>query len=123
MSLFGIYTAGGPYMNYISIMAVITVVVTVIKVLAIIKKKDLNNRFLELIIMSGSVALALGLLSQMVGITQALEAIREAADVSAEIVMGGAIVSFYAPIWGFIVFIFSMLFYFILKEIIKARKS
>jgi len=110
-------------MNYISIMAVITVVVTVIKVLAIIKKKDLNNRFLELIIMSGSVALALGLLSQMVGITQALEAIREAADVSAEIVMGGAIVSFYAPIWGFIVFIFSMLFYFILKEIIKARKS
>ena len=54
--------------------------------------------------MSGSLAVAFGFLSQIVGIVQALEAIRAAADVSPQIVMGGAIVSFYAPIWGFIVY-------------------
>ena len=71
--------------------------------------------------MAGSMALAVGFLSQIVGIVEALEAIRAAADVSPEIVMMGAIVSFYAPIWGLMVFIFSMLFYYILKEIIKAK--
>jgi biopolymer transport protein ExbB/TolQ len=53
---------------------------------------------------------------------KALEAIRAAADVSPQIVMGGAIVSFYAPIWGFIVFIISVVFYYSLKEIIKAKQ-
>ena len=71
--------------------------------------------------MAGSVGLAIGLLGQVLGIVGALEAIRIAADISPQIVMKGAIISFYAPIWGFIVFIFSTIFYFVLNEIIKAR--
>jgi len=73
--------------------------------------------------MSGSLALAFGLLSQIVGITEALVAIREAADISPQIVMEGALISFYAPIWGFMVFIFSTFIYFILKEIVKVKKT
>jgi len=53
---------------------------------------------------------------------EGLEAIRAAGDISPQLVMGGAIISFYAPVWGFMVFIISLLFYFILKEIIKYRK-
>jgi hypothetical protein len=37
--------------------------------------------------------------------------------------MGGAIVSFYAPIWGLIVFVFARLLYYILKEIIKSKEA
>ena len=108
-------------MNLISLMAILTLVITIWKSVDIFSKRSHNFKLLDLILLGGSVALALGLLSQIVGIVQALNAIIEAADVSPEIVMGGAKVSFFAPIWGFIVFIFSMIFYFVLKEIIKAK--
>jgi len=121
MSLMELNRAGGPYMNVISLLALVMLVVAVGKTVQMAVKKQYSFKLLDLILMAGSVALAVGLLSQIVGIVQALEAIRAAADISPQIVMGGAIVSFYAPIWGFIVFIFSLLIYFILKEIIKAK--
>ncbi len=73
--------------------------------------------------MSGSLALAIGFLSQILGIVNALEAIRLAGDISPSLLMAGAMISFYPPICGFIVFIFSMLFYYILKEVIKTRMA
>jgi len=112
---------GGPYMYVISLMAVLMAAVIVWKFVEVFVKKNINLKWLDLILMAGSVAAAIGLFSQIVGIVQALEAIRAAADISPQIVMGGAIVSFYAPIWGFLVFILSLLFYFALKEIIKAK--
>ena len=115
------YKMGGPFMHLISLMAVIMLLVTLWKIVSLIGNKTVNLTLLGLILMAGSVALAIGLLGQILGIVGALEAIRVAADVSPEIIMGGAIVSFYAPIWGFVVFIFSILFYFVLKEIIKAK--
>ena len=117
------YKMGGPFMHLITIFAVLALIVVVWKIAGIISKKSINSKFLELIRMSGSLALAIGFMSQIIGIVQALEAIRAAADVSPEIVMGGAIVSFYAPIWGFIVFIFSILSYYLLKEIIKVKSE
>lgn len=110
-------------MNLISLMAILTLVITIWKSADIFSKKVYSYKLIDLILLGGSVALALGLLSQIVGIVQALNAIMEAGDVSPALVMGGAKVSFYAPIWGFIVFIFSMIFYFVLKEIIKAKKE
>jgi biopolymer transport protein ExbB/TolQ len=95
--------------------------ITVWKIVELFAKKSVDLKFVEMILMAGSVAVAVGLFSQIVGIVQALEAIRAASDISPQIVMGGAIVSFYAPIWGFLVFTFSLVFYFVLKEIIKAK--
>ena len=115
------YKIGGPFMHIITLLGLIMLAITVWKVVEIFTKKVNNLKFLDLILMAGSVSLAVGLLSQIVGIVQALEVIRAAADISPQIVMGGAIVSFYAPIWGFVVFIFSMISYFVLKEIIKPR--
>jgi hypothetical protein len=123
MNVIEFYRAGGPFMNLISFMALLTLVITVWKTMDVFSKKIYNYKLLDLILLGGSVALALGLLSQIVGIVQALNAIMEAGDVSPALVMGGAKVSFYAPIWGFIVFIFSMIFYFVLKEILKAKKE
>jgi len=113
---------GGPYMKVISIMAVLMIVITIWKAWEVFGKKQADYKLLDLILMAGSVAAAVGIFSQIVGIVQALEAIRAAADISPQIVMGGAIVSFYAPVWGFMVFIISLIFYFVLKEIIKARQ-
>ncbi|MDX8338516.1 MotA/TolQ/ExbB proton channel family protein [Draconibacterium sp. IB214405] len=115
------YRIGGPFMHWITIFGLIALGITAWKVFEIVTKKQVNTKLVGLIKMSASLALATGLLSQVVGIVQALEAIKAAADVSPEIVMGGAIVSFYAPIWGLIVFIFALLLYYIVKEVIKAK--
>ena len=120
MKLSEIYMAGGPFMNIISLLALVTVIVAVWKAVQIITKKQFDFKLLDLILLAGSISAAVGILSQITGIVQALEAIRAAADISPQIVMGGAIVSFYAPIYGFIVFIISMVIYAVLKEIIKA---
>lgn len=117
------YKWGGPYMHLITIFGILALVVAVWKIYEIVTKKKSSTKLLDLIRMSGSLALAIGFMSQIIGIVQALEAIKAAADISPQIVMGGAIVSFYAPIWGFIVFIFSMLLYYILKEIVQHKKS
>lgn len=115
------YKWGGPYMHIISLMGMLMLAIVIWKAIEVFGRDERNLKRLDLIIMAGSVAAALGLFSQIVGIVQALEAIKAAADISPQIVMSGAIVSFYAPIWGFFIFIVSLLFYFILKEIIKAK--
>lgn len=107
-------------MNIISLLALVMVIVAVWKAVQIITKRQFDFKLLDLILLAGSISAAVGILSQITGIVQALEAIRAAADISPQIVMGGAIVSFYAPIYGFIVFIISMVIYAVLKEIIKA---
>jgi biopolymer transport protein ExbB/TolQ len=115
------YKMGGPYMHWITIFGLLALGVAIWKIVEILGKEKANTKLLELIRMSGSLALAIGFMSKIVGIVQALEAIRAAADVSPQIVMGGAIVSFYAPIWGFIVFNVAMLLYYVLKEVIKHK--
>ena len=117
------YKIGGTYMHVITILGIVALVIAVWKITGIVKKSTVDLKWLDLIRMAGSLALAVGFFSQIVGIVEALEAIRAAADVSPQIVMMGAIVSFYAPIWGCFVFIFSMLFYYILKEVIKTRNN
>ncbi len=121
MRLFDMYKWGGPYMNVISVMALLMLIVAGIKIYRIVALKEFNFKLLDLIRMAGSFAAAMGILSQIIGIVQALEAIRAASDISPQIVMGGAIVSFYSTIWGLIVLLISLLFYYILKEVIKAR--
>lgn len=115
------YRTGGPFMHLISVFGLVALGIAVLKTATLVTQKKADTKLLGLIKMAGSLAFASGILSQIVGIVQALEAIRAAADVSPQMVMKGAILSFYAPIWGVIVFIFSMLFYFVLKEVIKAR--
>jgi len=122
MKLFEMYKWGGPYMNVISVMALAMLIVAAVKIFQMVAKNEYNFKLLELIRMAGSFAAALGILAQIIGIVQALEAIREAADISPQIVMGGAIVSFYSTIWGLTVFLFSLLFYYILKEIVKHKQ-
>ena len=115
------YKMDGPYMHVITLLGILMLAIAIWKIVGLVKKTSIDLKWLDLIRMAGSLALAFGFLSQVVGIVAALEAIKAAADVSPEIVMMGAIVSFYAPIWGLMVFIFSMLFYYILKEVIKTK--
>jgi len=117
------YKMGGPYMNVISLFGLVALVIVLYKIYELVVKKSATTKYLDLVKMSATIALAVGILAQILGIVMALEAIRVAADVSPQIIMKGAIVSFYAPVWGFIVFIFGLILYYILKEIILNRKE
>lgn len=115
------YKMGGSFMNWITLFGLLAVAITAWKIFEIVSKKQVDTKLTGLIRMLAVLALATGFLSQVVGIVRALEAIKAAADISAEIVMDGAIVSFYAPIWGLMVFIFSLILFYAIKEIIRAR--
>lgn len=110
-------------MTVITVMGLLMLVLAGIKIyqMAVLKHYDL--KLVGLIRMAGLFAAAFGVLSQIIGIVQALEAIRAASDISAEIVMGGAIVSFYSTIWGLIVLLVSLPVYYVLKEFIKLKMT
>lgn len=115
------YKMGGPFMHLISIMGVIALLIVGIKVYRMVRRNEFDNRLLSLILMSGIFSLAWGMLSQIIGIIKALEAIRMAGDISPSLVYAGVILSFYAVIWGFIVFFICLVCYYILKEIIRNK--
>uniref|UniRef100_UPI0032165DDB MotA/TolQ/ExbB proton channel family protein n=1 Tax=uncultured Draconibacterium sp. TaxID=1573823 RepID=UPI0032165DDB len=121
MKLFELYKSGGFFMNVVSIMAVLMLVVVGIKIYKMLVFQEYDFKLLGLIRMAGSFAAALGILAQILGIVQALEAIRTAGDISPQLVMGGAIISFYTTIWGLIVLLVSLLLYYVLKEVIRAK--
>lgn len=108
-------------MHIITIMGLMMLLVSGIKMYRMLVLKEFDFKLLSLVLLAGSFSVAWGIFSQVVGIVAALEAIRAASDISPQIVYGGAIVSFYSTIWGFIVFFISMLIYFTLKEIVKHK--
>ncbi|WP_319229790.1 MotA/TolQ/ExbB proton channel family protein [Draconibacterium orientale] len=123
MNFLEFHKAGGPNMGVISLMGLLVLVIAGIKIYQMVVLKQYNLKLIRLIRMGGLFAAAFGVLSQIIGIVQALEAIRAAADISPEIVMGGAIVSFYSTIWGLIVLLVSLPIYYVLKEFIKLKMT
>ena len=123
MNFLEFHKAGGPNMGVISLMGLLVLVIAGIKIYQMVVLKQYNLKLIRLIRMGGLFAAAFGVLSQIIGIVQALEAIRAAADISPEIVMGGAIVSFYSTIWGLIVLVVSLPIYYVLKEFIKLKMT
>jgi len=121
MNFMQFHKEGGPFMGVITVMGVLMLVVAGIKIYQITVQKHYDLKLVSLIRMAGLFAAALGVLSQITGIVQALEAIRAAEDISPQLVMGGAIVSFYTTIWGLIVLLVSLPIYFVLKEFIKQK--
>ncbi|WP_319500922.1 MotA/TolQ/ExbB proton channel family protein [uncultured Draconibacterium sp.] len=123
MNFLEFHKAGGPFMTVITVMGLLMLVVAGIKIYQMAVQKHYDLKLVGLIRMAGLFAAAFGVLSQIIGIVQALEAIRAADDISPEIVMGGAIVSFYSTIWGLIVLLVSLPIYYVLKEFIKLKKT
>lgn len=123
MNFLDFHRAGGPFMGVITVMGLLMLAVAGIKIYKMAVQKHYDLKLMGLIRMAGLFAAALGVLSQIIGIVQALEAIRAAADISPEIVMGGAIVSFYSTIWGLIVLVVSLPIYYVLKEFIKLKMT
>lgn len=82
-------------------------------------KKDQFNKTSKLLSSIGSFAVVWGFLGQILGLMAAFDAIRAAADISPAIMAEGLQISFYAPIFGVVVFLIAKLEVIILTWIQK----
>lgn len=71
----------------------------------------------------GLFALISGILGQLIGLYEAFSAIERAADISPAIVVGGLKVSMITTLYGFLIFLFALILYFILQWACSRRIS
>jgi hypothetical protein len=92
---------------------VLLIFILTICTIAIIKKKNVK-RIISLINTVGVFAMVWGFLGQIIGFLGAFEAIEMAGDISPQVMAAGLRISFYAPIFGIIIFLISKIEIFIL---------
>lgn len=115
------YVGGTLFMTFISITA-LTMLGLTAKILIDSFSGKQDTRFSpNSIIVTGSLAFMLGILSQTIGIYQALTAIQQAGDVSPAIIFGGFKVSLIAPMYGLIIFVIALIIWLVLIFIIPKQ--
>ena len=82
-------------------------------------KSEINasgyHKSMNSILVFGSFNVAFGMLAQIIGIWDAIEAIKEAADINPDIVMEGIKISFSTTIYGLATFMFATIAWIILS--------
>jgi ABC-type polysaccharide/polyol phosphate export permease len=84
--------------------------------LYLFKKKTIKKTNIDSMIVMGVVVFVSGILNQIAGMIQALEAMIKATDVSPQLVMGGIIESFKIPVLCAFVLIVSLVFWYFNKR-------
>ena len=90
-------------MSIILLMGIIIIAVSIIEIsrrIAGSQFSGLDRKLILSIPSIGGITLLFSLFFQVLGLYQAYQAIKLAADISPAIVMGGVFVSFYAPLLG-----------------------
>lgn len=118
MRLVGLFYEGGPlFMAIVTIWGIGMLVFTAQKILHFFVQDKVTKSGLGLILLFGSLAIVTGFLGQAIGLIMAFDAIEAAGDISPSLVAGGLKVSMIAPVYGTILFIFSLIFWGALKEV------
>jgi len=110
---------GGPFMLPLTVLALLSIAVALKKGIDFYVRDDPgsgNHRgSVNAILQIGIFCFFFGVLSQAVGLYQALGAIVAAGDVSPALIFGGLRVSFIAPIYGLVIFLFTLAAWSVLK--------
>ncbi|WP_339739590.1 MotA/TolQ/ExbB proton channel family protein [uncultured Sunxiuqinia sp.] len=118
MRLVELFYEGGPlFMAIVTIWGIGMLVFTAQKILHFFVQDKVTKSGLGLILLFGSLAIVTGFLGQAIGLIMAFDAIEAAGDISPSLVAGGLKVSMIAPVYGTILFIFSLIFWGALKEV------
>lgn len=112
------YYEGGPgFMFVVTVMGLLMLAFSGFKIFRMVAKKEFDLLQLGYILLFGSLSLVVGILGQGVGLFNAMIAIQAAGDISPALIAGGFKVSMIAPLYGMILFVITLLFWGILKEI------
>ncbi len=118
-TLFSLHVEGGIiFMTPLSVLLVANLLIFGYLTLSLIKKKTVNQTWLEALKHIGSLAAVWGVFGTILGLFQvfdALEAMKEM--IAFQILMGGLKVSVITALYGLFIFCISMLAYIILKLI------
>lgn len=126
MELSELFKAG--ILSWIQILIALGIlIVFLIKIVDLFVRQKLDDSRLRsgihTILFLGSFAAVFGLLIQIIGIVEAINAIIEAADISPALIMEGVKRSFYNPVFGMITLLVSGVFWFILQVRYKNMKT
>ena len=117
MSLSELYVAGGVvFMHAVSIPFIANLVLIIITILQIVRKKNVNQKLIEMGKQLGGLALALGVFGTVIGLFQAFDALENSKDVIPfQVIMGGLKVAIITVLYGLIAYSISLVAYIILK--------
>ena len=120
MSFFKYFVMGGvEFMSALTILAVVVIGFGVKKTVDLFWAKEMPQPRLEwglkYIKFFGLMALVVGVFGQVLGLFQAFQAIEEMKEVSPFLLAGGLKVSSITTVYGFIIYIFSYLCWFVLN--------
>jgi len=113
-----LFDGGIFFMSIIYILWIVTIIFIVRSVWLSKQKSnsDKPKKASEYILFFGSLAFLIGLLAQVVGFFGAFDAIQAAGDVSPSMIAGGLRISFLAPLYGFVLFIISIIAWFTIRK-------
>jgi hypothetical protein len=80
------------------------------------KKKTIKKTNIDAMLVLGVIVVVLGILNQIAGMIEALEALIQVDDVSPQLVMGGIIESFKVPVFCAFVLIISFILWYVNKK-------
>ena len=111
------YMGGSGFMFVITVCGILMLIFTARIVINYFVRKVYSKQSLGLILLFGSLSVVIGFFSQAIGLFMAFSAIEVASDISPAIVIGGLKASMIAPLWGTIIFMFSLIAWGVLREI------
>lgn len=121
-----LFIVGGPiFMSILTLLLIILSAWMIYHLLAYFKKKHLDkDKCLRLINYGKSIgllALIIGVFAQLIGFHQAFAAIEKASDISPAMVYGGIKISMISTFYGILIYLFSIILWFVTSLIIEKR--
>ena len=118
-TLDNLFHMGGPlFMGILTILLLILLATTVIFAIFILNGKARNSvsftHRLSYLKSMGLFTMIVGILGQLIGLLLAFGAIERAGDISPQMVYGGLKISFYTTVYGILVYLLSILLWFVL---------
>ncbi len=118
-TLNNLFHVGGPlFMGILTILLLILLATAIIFAIYIIngkaQKSESFTHQLKYLKSMGLFTMIVGILGQLIGLLMAFGAIERAGDISPQMIYGGLKISFYTTVYGILIYLLSILLWFIL---------
>jgi len=123
-----LFYMGGPlFMGVLTVVLIAMVAWTIYHIIPVLLNKEINfeKKTLKLkhIKTFGTFGLSTGILGQLMGLISAFDAMERAGDISQSLLAGGLKVSTIVTIYGILIFLISLLLWFICDNILSAKSE
>jgi biopolymer transport protein ExbB/TolQ len=123
-----LFYMGGPlFMGVLTVVLIAMVAWTIYHIIPVLLNKEINRAKkaskLKHIKTIGTFGLATGILGQLIGLSAAFDAMERAGDISQSLLAGGLKVSTIVTIYGILIFLISLLLWFICDNILSAKSE